>query len=259
LAEPVEVFRADVLVGVPHGFLGRRGGVSTGEVAGLNAGLGSGDEDAAVARNRALAAQAVLPEARLVSVYQVHSPDCVTVTEPWSDAERPQADALVTAQPGLLLAIVTADCAPVLFADREAGVVGAAHAGWKGAVAGVTDSTIAAMEALGAIRSNIVAAVGPCIAQPSYEVDEGFAARFAAADPANARFFALGRAGHRQFDLEGYVARRLESAGIGVVERLGLDTYPDPARFYSFRRATHRGEATYGRQISLIGLGFPQP
>jgi copper oxidase (laccase) domain-containing protein len=115
------------------------------------------------------------------------------------------------------------------------------------------------MEALGAIRSNIVAAVGPCIAQPSYEVDEGFAARFAAADPANARFFALGRAGHRQFDLEGYVARRLESAGIGVVERLGLDTYPDPARFYSFRRATHRGEATYGRQISLIGLGFPQP
>jgi polyphenol oxidase len=259
LAEGVEVFSADVLAGVPHGFLGRRGGVSTGEVAGLNAGLGSGDEDSAVARNRALAVEAVLPGARLVSVYQVHSPDCVTVTEPWSDAERPQADALVTDRPGILLAIVTADCAPVLLADREAGVVGAAHAGWKGAVGGVTDSTIAAMEALGARRDRIAAAVGPCIAQPSYEVDDGFAVRFAEADPANARFFAPARAGHYQFDLEGYVAYRLEAAGICNVEQLGLDTYPDPARFFSFRRATHRAEATYGRQISLIGLGFPQP
>lgn len=259
MAEPVEVFRAGALAGIPHGFLGRRGGVSVGEVAGLNAGLGSGDADSAVARNRALAAQAVLPGARLVSVYQVHSPDCVTVTAPWSDAERPQADALVTDRPGLLLAIVTADCAPVLLADREAGVVGAAHAGWKGAVGGVTDFTIAAMEALGARRANIVAAVGPCIAQPSYEVDDAFAARFTGSDPANARFFAPGRAGHRQFDLEDYVAHRLEAAGISKVERLARDTYPDPARFFSFRRATHRGEATYGRQISLIGLGFPQP
>jgi polyphenol oxidase len=259
LAEEVEVFRAEVLDGVPHGFLGRRGGVSVGEVAGLNAGLGSGDEDGAVARNRVLAVEAVLPDARLVSVYQIHSPDCVTVTEPWSDADRPQADALVTDRPGLLLAIVTADCAPVLLADREAGVVGAAHAGWKGAVAGVTDSTIAAMEALGARRESIAAAVGPCIAQPSYEVDDRFVARFTEADPANADFFAPGRAGHRQFDLEGYVAHRLVAAGICTIEQLGLDTYPDADRFYSFRRATHRGEATYGRQISLIGLGFPQP
>jgi polyphenol oxidase len=259
LVEPVDVFRAEGLSGVPHGFLGRRGGVSVGAVAGLNAGLGSGDADSAVARNRALAVAAVLPGARLVSVYQVHSPDCVTVTEPWNDADRPRADALVTAQPGLLLGVVTADCAPILLADREAGVVGAAHAGWKGALGGVTDSTIAAMEALGARRERIAAAVGPCIAQPSYEVDEGFAARFAAADPANARFFAAGRAGHRQFDLEGYVAYRLEAAAIGRVERLGLDTYPDEAKFFSFRRATHRHEADYGRQISLIGLGFPQP
>ncbi len=258
MAEAVEVFRAGALAGLPHGFLGRRGGVSLGEVAGLNAGLGSGDADSAVAHNRALAVEAVLPGARLVSVYQVHSPDCVTVAEPWSDTERPHADALVTDRPGLLLAIVTADCAPVLLADREAGVVGAAHAGWKGAVGGVTDAAIAAMEALGARRDRIAAAIGPCIAQPSYEVDEAFAARFATADPANSGFFAPGRAGHRQFDLEGYVAHRLETAGVGAVERLGLDTYPDPARFYSFRRATHRAEATYGRQISLIGLGFPQ-
>lgn len=259
MADAVEVFRAEALGGVPHGFLGRRGGASTGDVAGLNAGLGSGDDDAAVATNRALAATAVLPAARLVSVYQIHSPDCVTVREPWSDAERPQADALVTDKPGLLLAVVTADCAPVLLADAEAGVIGAAHAGWKGAIGGVTDATVAAMEALGARRDRIAAAVGPCIAQPSYEVDEAFAARFAADDPGNARFFAAGRAGHRQFDLEGYVAARLEQAGVGLVERLGIDTYPDPARFFSFRRATHRGEATYGRQISLIGLGFPQP
>ena len=257
MAEPVEVFRAAALAGVTHGFLGRRGGISVGEVAGLNAGLGSGDADSAVARNRALAVDAVQPGARLVSVYQVHSPDCVTVSAPWSDADRPQADALVTDRPGLLLAIVTADCAPILLADRKAGVIGAAHAGWKGAVGGVTDSTIAAMAALGARREDIVAAIGPCIAQPSYEVDEGFAAGFAKADPANADFFAPGRAGHRQFDLEGYVAHRLEAAGVGKVERLGLDTYLDPARFYSFRRATHRAEAGYGRQISLIGLGFP--
>lgn len=253
MAEP-EVFRAGALSGVPHGFLGRRGGYSTGLVAGLNAGLGSEDEPEAVQANRALAAEAVLPGARLVSVYQVHSPDCVTVDTAWGDAERPKADALVTDRPGLLLAIVTADCAPVLLADREAGVIGAVHAGWKGAVGGVTDNTIAAMEALGARRERIVAAVGPCIAQPSYEVDQGFVDRFCADDAANARFFAPGRAGHAWFDLERYVAARLELAGIGAVERLGLDTYPDPARFYSFRRATHRGEPDYGRQISLIGL-----
>lgn len=254
MAEPVEVHRAGVLAGIPHGFLGRRGGVSTGLVAGLNVGLGAGDADRAVQQNRALAVQAVLPGARLATVYQVHSADCVPVVAPWPDAERPHADALVTDRPGLLLGIVTADCAPVLLADRAAGVVGAAHAGWKGAVGGVTDSTIAAMEALGARRDRIVAAVGPCIAQPSYEVDDGFRQRFATEADGNARFFAAGQPGHWQFDLEGYVAARLESAGCAEVERLALDTYPDAARFYSFRRATHRAEPNYGRQISLIGL-----
>ena len=250
----IEVFRSELLEGVPHGFLGRRGGYSAGLVAGLNAGLGSGDESRAVQANRAEAAAAVLPGAQLVSVYQVHSPDCATVLEPWPDHQRPRADALVTDRRGLLLGIVTADCAPVLLADRAAGVIGAAHAGWKGAAAGVTDQTIAAMEALGAQRSRIVAAVGPCIAQASYEVDRAFVDRFCTADPANRRFFADGAVGHAQFDLEDYVAARLESAGIGGVERLGLDTYPDPARFYSFRRATHLGEPDYGRQIALIGL-----
>lgn len=254
MAEPVEVNRAQVLEGLPHGFLGRRGGVSSGVVSGLNVGLGTGDEPDAVAENRRRAIAAVQPGARLATVYQVHSPDCVTVTEPWPDAARPHADALVTDRPGLLLGVVTADCAPVLLADRQAGVVGAAHAGWKGAVGGVTDATIAAMEALGAARSRIVAAIGPCIAQASYEVDAGFRDRFLAEASGNAQFFAAGRADRFQFDLEGYVAARLRSAGIGAVEPLGLDTYPDAGRFFSFRRATHRAEPDYGRQIALIGL-----
>lgn len=254
MADTAEVFRASVLEGVPHGFLGRRGGTSTGLVAGLNAGLGAGDDDAAVQANRRLACDAVLPGALLATVYQIHSADCVTVTAPWPDADRLHADAMVTDRPGLLLGIVTADCAPVLFADRAAGVVGAAHAGWKGALGGVTEATIAAMEALGATRANIAAAVGPCIAQPSYEVDQGFSDRFCTEDPGNLRFFVPGRAGHGQFDLEGYVAARLAAVGIGAVERLRLDTYPDAARFYSYRRATHLDEPSYGRQISLIGL-----
>lgn len=258
MAEEVAVFRSASLADVPHGFLGRRGGVSTGVVAGLNVGLGAGDDDGAVAENRARAVAAVLPAAQLATVYQVHSARCVTATAPWPDAERPQADALVTDRPGLLLGIVTADCAPVLLADRAAGVVGAAHAGWKGALGGVTDATLDAMEALGAARARIVAAVGPCIAQGSYEVDAAFAAQFIAADPASACCFVAGRDGHHQFDLEAYVAARLESAGCGVVERLGLDTYPavnpDLGGFYSYRRATHRGEPAYGRQISLIGV-----
>lgn len=254
MAEPVEVNRAQVLEGLPHGFLGRRGGVSSGVVSGLNVGLGTGDEPDAVAENRRRAIAAVQPGALLATVYQVHSPDCVTVTEPWPDAARPHADALVTDRPGLLLGVVTADCAPVLLADRQAGVVGAAHAGWKGAVGGVTDATIAAMEALGAARSRIVAAIGPCIAQASYEVDAGFRDRFLAEAAGNAQFFAAGRADRFQFDLEGYVAARLRSAGIGEVEPLGLDTYPDADRFFSFRRATHRAEPDYGRQIALIGL-----
>lgn len=254
MADPVEVIRSAALEGVAHGFLGRRGGVSEGVVAGLNVGLGAGDDDAAVRTNRQRAVDAVLPGARLASVYQVHSPDCVAVGEPWPDDQRPHADALVTATPGLVLGVVTADCAPVLLADRDAGVIGAAHAGWKGAVGGVTDSTIAAMEALGAQRSRIAAAVGPCISQASYEVDDGFRDRFCADTAGNARFFAAGRAGHWQFDLEGYVSARLEAAGIGRVDRLGLDTYGDERRFFSFRRATHRSEPGYGRQFSLIGL-----
>ena len=254
MTEPVEVIRAAALGGVPHGFLGRRGGISTGLVAGLNAGLGSGDDEADVAENRARAAAAVLPGAALVGVYQVHSPDCVAVDEPWADNKRPEGDALVTNRRGILLGIVTADCAPVLLADSEAGVIGAAHAGWKGAIGGVTDNCIAAMEALGARRAHIAAAVGPCIAQASYEVDDQFAARFADADAANARFFAAGRAGHWHFDLEHYVASRLIAAGIGQVECLGLDTLSAPDRFYSYRRATVAGEPAYGRQISLIGV-----
>ena len=229
--------------------------MSTGLVAGLNTGLGSGDDEAAAAENRARAVAAVLPGAVLTGVYQIHSPDCVTVDQPWSDLARPQADALVTARRGVLLAIVTADCAPVLLADSEAGVIGAAHAGWKGAIGGVTDNCIAAMEALGARRERIVVAIGPCIAQASYEVDDLFTTRFTEADAANARFFAAGRPGHRHFDLEHYVASRLASAEIGQVECLGLDTLTAPHRFYSYRRATLEGEPAYGRQISLIGLG----
>jgi polyphenol oxidase len=251
----VEVFQARALAGISHGFLGRRGGVSTGDVASLNVGLGSQDDPALIAENRRRATEAVLPGARLVTVHQVHSPDCVAIVEPFDDRLRPHADALVTDRPGLALGILTADCAPVLFADREAGVVGAAHAGWKGAIGGVTDSTIAVMESLGASRDRIVAAVGPCIARASYEVDVVFLARFADHDPDNERFFTEGRReDHWQFDLEAYVASRLAAAGIRTVEMLGQDTYAQPEHFYSFRRATHRQEPDYGRQISLIGL-----
>ncbi|MBX3563285.1 MAG: peptidoglycan editing factor PgeF [Sphingomonas sp.] len=238
--------------GVAHGFLGRRGGVSTGVHAGLNVGLGSHDDARLVEENRRRAADAILPGAPLATVFQVHSADAVIATAPFS--ERPHADALVTSTPGLLLGILTADCAPVLFADREAGVVAAAHAGWKGALGGVTDATIARMEELGAKRERIAAAIGPCIARASYEVDEGFFRRFAEADPANERFFADGKPRHYQFDLEAYVAHRLAAAGLRTVETMGEDTYAQPGRFYSFRRATHRQESDYGRQISIIGL-----
>ncbi|CAN5594049.1 peptidoglycan editing factor PgeF [soil metagenome] len=250
----VEVIRASTLAGVAHGFLGRRGGVSTRAYAGLNVGLGSDDKPDAIAENRRRAAEAVHPGGRLVSVFQVHSADAVTVADAWDDAARPHADALVTDRPCLALGIVTADCAPVLLADIAAGVVGAAHAGWKGAIGGVTDATLAAMERLGARRERIAAAIGPCIARASYEVDDGFARRFDAADPANERFFAPGKAGHHQFDLEAYVAHRLAIAGVTRIAALGLDTYADESRFFSFRRATHCGEPTYGRQISIIGL-----
>jgi YfiH family protein len=248
----VIAIRARALDGVAHGFLGRRGGVSTGMLAGLNVGTGSGDDPEIIAENRRIATEAVLPGARLVTVYQVHSPDTVAVVAPFG--ERPRADAMVTDRPGLALGILTADCAPILLADREAGVVGAAHAGWKGAIGGVTDTVVAAMEKLGARRERIAAAIGPCIARASYEVDDGFLRRFAEADPANERFFAAGRPSHHQFDLEAYVIHRLAAAGLRTIEALGLDTYADAERFYSFRRATHRGEPDYGRQISIIGI-----
>ena len=250
----VEVIRADALAGVPHGFLGRRGGVSQGICSGLNVGLGSGDEREAVRTNRRLAVEAVAPEADLVTLHQVHSATAISVSAPYPDDSRPPADALVTDRPGLVLGILTADCTPVLFADREAAIVGAAHAGWKGALAGVVDSTIREMEALGADRSRIVAAVGPTIARKSYEVDEGFFRRFTSEDDAHERFFSAGKPGHYQFDLEGFVVSRLAAAGLGRIEALGLDTYSDPDRFYSYRRATHRGEPDYGRQIALIAL-----
>lgn len=250
----VEMIRARTLDGVAHGFLGRRGGVSVGVMAGLNVGIGSDDDPAAVAENRRRAVAAIAAATRLATVYQIHSADAVIVTDAHDETQRPRADAMATDRPGIALGIVTADCAPVLFADQAAGIVGAAHAGWKGALGGVTDATIAAMETLGARRDRIVAAIGPCIARPSYEVDAGFVARFTTADPANERFFADGRAGHHQFDLEAYVAHRLAVAGLGRVEALGLDTYPDEARFYSYRRATHRGEPSYGRQIAVIAV-----
>lgn len=250
----VEVIRAACLAGIPHGFLGRRGGVSTGILAGLNVGTGSGDEREAIAENRRRAVDAVLPGARLATVHQVHSPDAVQVASPWPHDQRPSADSMVTDRPGLLLGILTADCAPVLLADADAGVVGAAHAGWRGALAGVTDSAIEAMEGLGARRDRIAAAIGPCIAQPSYEVDAAFRDRFLREDETNARFFADGASGRPHFDLPGYVRHRLLAAGIEEVETIHLDTYAEDDLFYSYRRATHRGEPDYGRQISLIGV-----
>jgi len=250
LAE-VEVIRAEVLASIPHGFLGRRGGISEGIVAGLNCGYGSGEERDVVVANRHIAADAILPGATLVAVHQVHLPACVTVAAPWDDDHRPTADALVTDRPGLLLGILTADCAPVLLADVEAGVVGAAHAGWRGAHGGVIESTVAMMEQLGAQRERIAAAVGPAIAQPSYEVGVDFRAQFSAEDE---RFFAPGRPGHFQFDLEAYVVHMLARSGVQTIQPLGLDTYADEDRFYSYRRATHRGEPNYGRQIALIGM-----
>lgn len=250
----VDVIRATMLEGVSHGFLGRRGGVTEGPMASLDMGRRGQPVTKELAENRRRAVAAVLPGAEIVTLYQVHSADVVTIASPHDEDDRPHADAMVTDRPGLLLGILTADCAPVLLADRQAGIVGAAHAGWKGALSGVTDATVTAMEALGADRARISAAVGPCIARRSYEVDDGFVARFCEADPANERFFADGKPGHAQFDLEAYVVSRLAAADIGRVEALGLDTYAVESRFYSFRRATHRSEPDYGRQISLIGL-----
>lgn len=254
MSDVVDVIRARALDGVAHGFLGRRGGVSTGMLSGLNVGTGSSDDPAAIAENRRRGTEAVVPGGQLATVFQIHSAEAVVATDAWPIDARPHADALVTDRPGLALGILTADCAPVLFADREAGVIAAAHAGWKGAIGGVTDSTIARMERLGAHRDRIAAAVGPCIARASYEVDEAFLRRFLDADPENERFFAAGRPEHHQFDLEAYVAHRLAAAGIRRIETLGEDTYSQPDRFFSYRRSTHRSEPDYGRQISVIGI-----
>ncbi|MXP27162.1 peptidoglycan editing factor PgeF [Altererythrobacter indicus] len=251
MVEPVEIFRAATLSGVPHGFFGRRGGASKGVVAGLNVGIGSDDDPATVCENRGRAVEAVLPGADLATVYQVHSARAVIAERGWSLDKRPRADALVTDQPGVVLGIVTADCAPVLFADHQAGIVAAAHAGWRGAHGGVLETTIDLMEMLGAVRGRICAAVGPAIAQDSYEVDDGFKAQFNASDDV---FFRPGAAGHWQFNLEGYVMARLQAAAIGSVTGLAMDTYTNPDRFFSYRRATHKAEPTYGRQFSLIGV-----
>lgn len=250
----VPVITSRLLAGLPHGFLGRKGGASTGVLAGLNVGTGSDDDRAAIAENRRRAIDAVLPGAALATVHQVHSADAVLVDRPWPHDERPQADAMVTDRPGVLLGILTADCAPVLLADREAGVVGAAHAGWRGALAGVTDRVVVLMEARGARRDRLRAVVGPCIAQPSYEVDAAFRDRFRAQDRASERFFIDGPDGRPHFDLPGYVLARLVAAGVGEAEAIAADTYAEADHFFSYRRATHRGEADYGRQISLIAL-----
>jgi YfiH family protein len=250
----VEVIRAANLRTVPHGFLGRRGGVSTGEMAGLNVGFGSSDDRAAIAQNRRLAIAAVLPGAALATVHQIHSSEVVRVEQAWPQEGRPHADAMVTDRPGLLLGILTADCAPVLLADAEVGVVGAAHAGWRGALAGVTDSTIAAMEELGARRERIAAAVGPCIGRTSYEVDEAFRERFIRESNASEHLFTDGPARKPHFDLEGYVVARLSVSGLRSVEALQLDTYADADRFFSYRRSTHHGESDYGRHIALIAV-----
>jgi polyphenol oxidase len=239
---------------ITHGFFGRRDGVSEGIYAALNCGPGSGDDRNRVVENRRLALQDLGAE-RLVTLYQIHSAEAVTVTKPWEIEGSPQADATVTNLPGIALGILTADCAPVLLFDAEAGVIGAAHAGWKGALDGVTDSTIAAMEKLGAQRGHIAAAIGPCIGKESYEVDQVFCAAFLKADSGNATFFVPSdRAEFYRFDLESYVAMRLQSAGLKNIERISADTYARENDFYSFRRATHRGESDYGRELSAIAL-----
>jgi hypothetical protein len=244
LAEP---FR-----GVPHGFFTRQGGVSTGIYATLNGGPGSGDDAQAVAENRARIARH-LGASALVSVHQVHGDRVEHVTGPWPGA-RPQADGMVTDRPGIALAVLTADCAPVLLADREAGVIGAAHAGWKGALGGVLEAVLDAMEGLGARRGRIVAAIGPTISQRAYEVGPEFVELFLDEDRAWGRFFAGGRGDRALFDLPGFCLHRLREAGVAEATWTGHCTYADAASFYSYRRACHRGEPDYGRLVAAIAL-----
>ncbi len=247
--------RAGVLAGVKHGFFGREGGVSTGIYASLNAGTGSGDDPANVQENRRrIAATFGVERDHLVGVHQIHSPTAEFVTAPWQ-GERPHADALVTTTPNLVISILTADCTPILFADAEAGVIGAAHAGWRGALNGVIERTVRLMEERGARRTHIAAAIGPCIHQASYEVGPEFEAEFLAADSAFARFFVPGAGDRRRFDLPGFCALRLAAAGISQIETLPLDTYAHATQLHSHRRSVHEKAGDYGRNCSAIMLG----
>ncbi len=245
-----------MLTGIRHAFFTRAGGVSGGVYGSLNGGIGSRDMASNVAENRARMAAALGVEPhRLLTAYQVHSPNVVVAEAPWPADARPHADAIVTRLRALAIGVTTADCGPILLTDPQAGVIGAAHAGWRGALAGVIEATVEAMARLGAARGHIRAAIGPMIGQSNYEVGPDLIARFAAADPASHRFFsAAAREAHAMFDLGGYVAARLERAGVGQVENLGLCTYADAARFFSYRRATHRAEPDYGRHVNAIAL-----
>ena len=242
--------------GLVHGFFTRQGGVSGGVYASLNGGVGSQDDPACVAENRARMAQALgLAPTHLLVPYQIHSADVLHVREPWAPDARPRCDGLVTDVPGLALGVTGADCGMILFADGQARVVGACHAGWKGAFTGVLEATLSAMEALGAKREQIVAVLGPTIGAASYEVGPEFVARFRDANAAYMRFFAPSpREAHAMFDLPGFIGMRLQRAGVGRFEDMGLDTYADPARFFSYRRTTHRDEPDYGRLVSAIAL-----
>ncbi|MCQ8781026.1 peptidoglycan editing factor PgeF [Mangrovibrevibacter kandeliae] len=252
-----DVVTADALAfpGIRHGFFTRRGGISTGLYAGLNTGIGSQDEPDAVAENRHRALAFLGSDAeRLATPWQVHSAEAIAVTEPFAAGARPKVDAVVTATPGLAVGVVTADCGPVLFADPEARVIGAAHAGWRGATGGVLEATLDAMVSLGASRSGITAILGPTITQPNYEVGADMAERIGAAEPEAARFFAPGHASDkRQFDLPGYIVARLGRSGVAA-GFVGACTYANEGHFYSYRRTTHRSEPDYGRQLSAIIL-----
>jgi YfiH family protein len=244
------------LPGIVHGFFTREGGVSTGLYASLNGGLGSSDDREAVLQNRRRMAAALgVAETHLVSLHQVHSPDALVVEGPWPGGDRPRADGMATRTPGVALAVASADCGPVLFADARAGVVGACHAGWRGAFEGVLESTLLVMESLGARRSDVTAVLGPTIGRHAYEVGPEFVTRFLERDPGYGDLFSETTAGrHAFFDLPRFIGRRLEEAGVGEFVDLGLCTYSDEDRFYSYRRSTHRGEPDYGRLISAIAL-----
>lgn len=249
----LEILTSETLSPIRHGFFTRRGGASSGIFLGLNCGTGSSDQTEAVKLNRTRVAEAMqVDPLALAGVHQIHSPDVVTITT--ATADRPRADAMVTNVPGIALSILTADCQPVLFADAEAGVIGAAHAGWRGALDGVLEATLDAMEALGADRTSTVAVIGPTISQRAYEVGEEFFDDFLVQDSGNARFFANGEAGKYLFDLPGLGLQKLRQAGIGSAEWTRHCTYFDPDRFYSYRRTTHAKEADYGRLISCIRL-----